>query len=127
MPGEIPRDARHFGEAGPRCGGKRHTLPAGRGDRFGNGVADGAGLPRVEVLSRRGCRWRGLPEISLRPLADLRFCPTGGVSPANAATYLALGNVLCVGGSWMVPKAKVQAGDWAGITALARDAAQLGR
>jgi 2-dehydro-3-deoxyphosphogluconate aldolase/(4S)-4-hydroxy-2-oxoglutarate aldolase len=61
------------------------------------------------------------------PLADLRFCPTGGVSPANAATYLALGNVLCVGGSWMVPKAKVQAGDWAGITALAREAAQLGR
>lgn len=61
------------------------------------------------------------------PLGDLRFCPTGGISPANAEAYLALGNVLCIGGSWMVPKAAIQAGDWAGITALARAAAQLGR
>lgn len=61
------------------------------------------------------------------PLGDLRFCPTGGISPANAATYLALPNVLCVGGSWMVPKAALAARHWDEITALAKLAAQLGR
>ncbi len=61
------------------------------------------------------------------PLGVLRFCPTGGISPANAGTYLALGNVLCIGGSWMVPKAAIAAGHWDEITALARAAAALGR
>ncbi len=61
------------------------------------------------------------------PLPQVRFCPTGGVSPSNAASYLGLPNVLCAGGSWVAPKDKVQAGDWAGIEALARDAARLGR
>ncbi|MCZ8374744.1 MAG: bifunctional 4-hydroxy-2-oxoglutarate aldolase/2-dehydro-3-deoxy-phosphogluconate aldolase [Beijerinckiaceae bacterium] len=61
------------------------------------------------------------------PLGDLRFCPTGGISPANAGTYLALGNVLCIGGSWMVPKAAISAGHWDEITALARAAAALGQ
>ena len=61
------------------------------------------------------------------PLGDVRFCPTGGISPANAGMYLALGNVLCVGGSWMVPKAAVSNRHWDEITALARLAAALGR
>lgn len=61
------------------------------------------------------------------PLAELKFCPTGGVSPGNAATYLALPNVMCVGGSWITPKAAMASGDWAGITRLAAEAAKLGR
>ncbi len=61
------------------------------------------------------------------PIPQVRFCPTGGVSPANVADYLKLANVLCVGGSWVAPKDKVSAGDWAGIEALARDAAALPR
>ncbi|RYH10185.1 bifunctional 4-hydroxy-2-oxoglutarate aldolase/2-dehydro-3-deoxy-phosphogluconate aldolase [Tropicimonas sp. IMCC6043] len=61
------------------------------------------------------------------PLPQIRFCPTGGVSPANVASYLALSNTLCVGGSWVAPADKVKAGDWEGITALARDAAALER
>ncbi len=61
------------------------------------------------------------------PIPQVKFCPTGGVSLANAATYLGLSNTLCVGGSWVAPKDKVQSGDWAGITALAREAAQLPR
>ena len=61
------------------------------------------------------------------PLPALRFCPTGGVSPANAVEYLSLPNVICAGGSWVAPKDKVAAGDWAGIEALARDAAELPR
>lgn len=56
-------------------------------------------------------------------IQDVKFCPTGGVTPDNAPKYLALPNVLCVGGSWMVPKDRVKAGDWAGITALAAAAA----
>ena len=61
------------------------------------------------------------------PLPGIRFCPTGGVSPGNAGDYLKLPNVLCAGGSWVAPKDKVAAGDWAGIEALARDAAALPR
>lgn len=60
------------------------------------------------------------------PLPKIGFCPTGGVSPANARDYLALPNVICAGGSWVAPGDKVQAGDWAGIEALAREAARLG-
>ncbi|SLN38973.1 KHG/KDPG aldolase [Roseivivax jejudonensis] len=60
------------------------------------------------------------------PLPQVRFCPTGGVSLGNAGDYLALSNTLCVGGSWVAPKDKLAAGDWDGITALAREAAALG-
>jgi 2-dehydro-3-deoxyphosphogluconate aldolase/(4S)-4-hydroxy-2-oxoglutarate aldolase len=61
------------------------------------------------------------------PIPQAKFCPTGGISLKNAASYLALPNVLCVGGSWVAPKEMVTAGDWAGITALAREAAALTR
>ncbi|VAW16283.1 4-hydroxy-2-oxoglutarate aldolase @ 2-dehydro-3-deoxyphosphogluconate aldolase [hydrothermal vent metagenome] len=60
------------------------------------------------------------------PLQSVKFCPTGGVNLANAPDYLGLGNVICVGGSWVAPKAMVAAGDWDGIEALARQAAALG-
>ncbi|GHE00480.1 ketohydroxyglutarate aldolase [Defluviimonas sp. 20V17] len=59
------------------------------------------------------------------PIPQVSFCPTGGVAPANARDYLALENVICVGGSWVAPKAMMESGDWAGITALAREAARL--
>ena len=61
------------------------------------------------------------------PLAGIRFCPTGGISLANAHDYLGLSNVVCVGGSWVAPDDLLKAGDWSGITALARQAAQLPR
>lgn len=61
------------------------------------------------------------------PFTDIRFCPTGGVTAANAADLLALPNVVCVGGSWLVPADALAQGDWARITALARAAGQLGR
>ena len=60
------------------------------------------------------------------PIPQVKFCPTGGVSLSNAPTYLGLSNTLCVGGSWVTPKDKVTAGDWSGITALAKEAARLG-
>lgn len=61
------------------------------------------------------------------PLAGLGFCPTGGIGPANAAEYLGLDNVLCVGGSWVAPGALVRAADWKTVTTLARAAAAIGR
>jgi 2-dehydro-3-deoxyphosphogluconate aldolase/(4S)-4-hydroxy-2-oxoglutarate aldolase len=60
------------------------------------------------------------------PLPQVAFCPTGGITPARTPAYLALANVLCVGGSWVAPAAAVRAGDWRRITALAREAALLG-
>ena len=61
------------------------------------------------------------------PFGDVQFCPTGGIQPGNAADFLALGNVACVGGSWLVPAEALAQGDWGRITALAREAAQLAR
>jgi 2-dehydro-3-deoxyphosphogluconate aldolase/(4S)-4-hydroxy-2-oxoglutarate aldolase len=61
------------------------------------------------------------------PFGDVKFCPTGGVSLANAAEFLALSNVVCVGGSWLTPADAVAHGDWARITALALEASQLKR
>ena len=59
------------------------------------------------------------------PLAQARFCPTGGITNATASNYLALPNVRCVGGSWLTPTDAVRAGDWARITQLARDTQAL--
>jgi 2-dehydro-3-deoxyphosphogluconate aldolase/(4S)-4-hydroxy-2-oxoglutarate aldolase len=59
------------------------------------------------------------------PFPNVRFCPTGGVSAANAAAYLALPNVACVGGSWLAPRETIAAGDFAKIEGLAREAAAL--
>ncbi|PWI44516.1 bifunctional 4-hydroxy-2-oxoglutarate aldolase/2-dehydro-3-deoxy-phosphogluconate aldolase [Streptomyces sp. ICBB 8177] len=60
------------------------------------------------------------------PLPSARFCATGGIDAARAADYLALPNVPCVGGSWMVPADAVRAGDWGRIERLARAAAAAG-
>ena len=69
----------------------------------------------------------GMPVLKAwaSPLAGLDFCPTGGVGPGNAPDYLALSNVICVGGSWVAPSTMVRQGDWNGITNLARATASL--
>jgi len=59
------------------------------------------------------------------PLPQVRFCPTGGISRANAAEYPALPNAGCVGGSWLTPKDAVQQQDWARVTRLARETSAL--
>jgi 2-dehydro-3-deoxyphosphogluconate aldolase/(4S)-4-hydroxy-2-oxoglutarate aldolase len=61
------------------------------------------------------------------PFPQARFCPTGGIDAAKAPAYLALPNVACVGGSWMLPADALAARDWARIGALAREAAALAR
>ncbi|WP_213956996.1 bifunctional 4-hydroxy-2-oxoglutarate aldolase/2-dehydro-3-deoxy-phosphogluconate aldolase [Variovorax sp. dw_954] len=71
------------------------------------------GLPMLKA-------WQG-------PFGDVTFCPTGGVSLGNAPDFLALSNVACVGGSWIVPTDAIAKGDWARIETLAREASQLKR
>ena len=61
------------------------------------------------------------------PFGDLVFCPTGGIQSGNAAEFLALKNVACVGGSWLVPTDALEQGDWPRITRLAREASALQR
>ena len=61
------------------------------------------------------------------PLPHIRFCPTGGVSLKNAPEYLALANVICVGGSWVAPPEAVAEGNWTRVTTLAREASALRR
>jgi 2-dehydro-3-deoxyphosphogluconate aldolase/(4S)-4-hydroxy-2-oxoglutarate aldolase len=71
----------------------------------------------------------GLPWLKAvaAPLPAVRFCPTGGIDMRNAAAYLALPNVIAIGGSWVAPKEAIVAGDFSRITALAREAAALAR
>ncbi|MBZ0329405.1 bifunctional 4-hydroxy-2-oxoglutarate aldolase/2-dehydro-3-deoxy-phosphogluconate aldolase [Halomonas sp. ANAO-440] len=58
------------------------------------------------------------------PIPEARFCPTGGIGVNNAEDYLALKNVMCVGGSWLTPKSLIDAEDWDAIRSLAREAAE---
>jgi 2-dehydro-3-deoxyphosphogluconate aldolase/(4S)-4-hydroxy-2-oxoglutarate aldolase len=59
------------------------------------------------------------------PFPDVKFCPTGGINAGNARELLSLSNVVCVGGSWLTPADALASGDWARITRLAQEAAQL--
>jgi 2-dehydro-3-deoxyphosphogluconate aldolase / (4S)-4-hydroxy-2-oxoglutarate aldolase len=61
------------------------------------------------------------------PFPSLKFCPTGGITPESAPNFLALANVVCVGGSWLTPKAALAAQDWAEVTRLAHAASELAR
>ena len=59
------------------------------------------------------------------PIPQVAFCPTGGVSPQNVQQYLALSNVICVGGSWIADKARIKAAAWNEIEAVARQASGI--
>jgi len=61
------------------------------------------------------------------PLSDITFCPTGGIDMEKAKGYLALPNVICVGGSWVMPQDAIDSGDWGRITTLAKEASLLKR
>ena len=108
-------------------------------------AAEDAGLPllpgastasEVMYLLERGINTQkffpaeaagGIPMLKslYGPLSAVAFCPTGGITVQSAVNYLALPNVLCVGGSWVTPDSLVKAGDWQAITALATAASAL--
>jgi 2-dehydro-3-deoxyphosphogluconate aldolase/(4S)-4-hydroxy-2-oxoglutarate aldolase len=84
-----------------------------------------AGFPVLKFFpadNSGGVRWLG---AVAEPLPEVRFCPTGGINGDNAATYLALPNVIAVGGSWIAPRQAIAAGDFKSITARARAAMAL--
>ncbi len=86
-----------------------------------------AGFRAVKLFPASQAGGIGMLKALGAPFPDVLFCPTGGITRASAPEFLALANVVCVGGSWFTPRELLAAGDWAGIEALARDAAGLRR
>jgi 2-dehydro-3-deoxyphosphogluconate aldolase / (4S)-4-hydroxy-2-oxoglutarate aldolase len=88
-------------------------------------AARAAGFTELKLFPAQQAGGIGMLKALGGPFPDVTFCPTGGVTAASAADFLALPNVGCVGGSWLTPADAVAAGDWERITALAREAASL--
>lgn len=124
--------------------GSRFLVTPGWTDRL-LGALDASGLPYLPGVSTTSevvaLLERGVEEMKFfpaeaaggtaylkalaSPLPRARFCPTGGVNASNALGYLSLPNVGCVGGTWMLPPDALEAGDWARVESLAREAAAL--
>ena len=86
------------------------------------------GEPRVArgLRRRSGLLQKCFDLVQLAaPLPHIRFCPTGGINQKNAANYLALANIICVGGSWVAPADAIRARDWSRVTELSRAAVAL--
>ena len=88
-------------------------------------AARAAGLSALKLFPAQQAGGLEMLKALRGPFPDVVFCPTGGVTPATAPTFLALPNVACVGGSWLTPADAIAAGDWSRIEALARAAAAL--
>lgn len=84
-----------------------------------------AGFTRFKLFPANVVGGPGALKAFASPFQQAKFCPTGGVSAANAPEYLALPNVVCVGGSWVAPADAIAKGDWRRITDLAREACAL--
>jgi len=90
-------------------------------------AARAAGFTELKLFPAEQAGGIGMLKALASPFPDVTFCPTGGVNARNAADYLALANVACVGGSWLTPRDAVARGDWSRITELARAASGLAR
>jgi 2-dehydro-3-deoxyphosphogluconate aldolase / (4S)-4-hydroxy-2-oxoglutarate aldolase len=86
-----------------------------------------AGFNVLKLFPAQQAGGVGMLRALAAPFPDVAFCPTGGITRQSAPDYLALPNVLCLGGSWMAPEKLLERNDWAGIEALAKDAASLRR
>lgn len=86
-----------------------------------------AGFNLLKLFPAEQAGGVGMLRALAAPFPDVAFCPTGGITRQSAPDYLALPNVLCVGGSWLAPAALLERSDWSGIEALAKDAASLRR
>ncbi len=135
----TPQDLRASAAAGARF-----AVSPGHSPRLLD-AADDSALPYLPgaasaseamTLLERGYRWQKFfPAVPAggvdfvralaSPLPGIGFCATGGITAQSAAQWLALPNVIAVGGSWLTPGGLVAAGDWAAIEVLAREAAGL--
>ena len=85
-------------------------------------TAHDCGFDTLKLFPAEAVGGQALLRSLAGPLSHLAFCPTGGIGPNNYRAYLALDNVICVGGSWVAPKDAIQAGDFWRITELAKEA-----
>lgn len=85
-------------------------------------AARAAGFSALKLFPAQQAGGIGMLKALAGPLPDVVFCPTGGITAESFRDFLALDNVLCVGGSWVTPKSAVEADDWATITRLAAEA-----
>jgi 2-dehydro-3-deoxyphosphogluconate aldolase/(4S)-4-hydroxy-2-oxoglutarate aldolase len=136
-----PADARAAADAGARFAvSPGYTFAVGQACRdlglaLLPGVATGSeimmaqddGLAELKFFPAMQAGGPAMLKAWSGPFFDVRFCPTGGVTLANAPDLLALPNVVCVGGSWLVPPDALAQGDWARITQLARDTQLLAK
>lgn len=83
-----------------------------------------AGFSCLKLFPAEPAGGRGLLRAMAGPLPELRFCPTGGIDAESFRQYLALPNVLCVGGSWVAPRAAIEQQLWDRIESLAREASR---
>jgi 2-dehydro-3-deoxyphosphogluconate aldolase/(4S)-4-hydroxy-2-oxoglutarate aldolase len=88
-------------------------------------AARGQGYTALKLFPAQQAGGVGMLKALASPFADVVFCPTGGITRETAPSFLALPNVACVGGSWVLPQEHVDAGNWSAIEALARDASAL--
>ena len=88
-------------------------------------AARAAGFTELKLFPAQQAGGIGMLKALGGPFTDVRFCPTGGISAATAPDFLALSNVVCVGGSWLTPADAVAAKDWSRITELARAASRI--
>jgi 2-dehydro-3-deoxyphosphogluconate aldolase/(4S)-4-hydroxy-2-oxoglutarate aldolase len=88
-------------------------------------AARAAGFRACKLFPAQQAGGVGMLKALAGPFPDVVFCPTGGITRANAAEFLAQPNVLCVGGSWLAPRELVDAGNWGAIEELALDASSL--
>ena len=90
-------------------------------------AARAAGFTELKLFPAQQAGGVGRLKALGGPFPELNFCPTGGIGAATAPDFLALPNVVCVGGSWLTPPDAVAARDWGRISALARDTVRLGQ
>ena len=88
-------------------------------------AARNAGFTELKLFPAMQAGGIGMLKALYGPFPEITFCPTGGISLQTAPDFLALPNVACVGGSWLTPKAAMDAGDWDQLTELAKQAAAL--
>lgn len=108
----TPGSTREILEAGVSC-----SVPLLPGVSSASDVMEGyaLGYRRFKLFPAEVCGGIAALKALGGPFGDVRFCPTGGVTAANAVNYLALPNVMCVGGTWMIDSASLSGGDWASI------------
>ncbi len=104
-----------------------HGLPLLPGVATGSEImmASEAGFKELKFFPAMQAGGPAMLKAWSGPFFDVKFCPTGGVSLSNAKEFLSLPNVICVGGSWLVPSDALASGDWARITLLASEAVRI--